>query len=154
MSTPAPLTLEEWSCTTSDVASLGAGGYFTKLLPPGYAFKILRVTKALVTGGTSTVHGVAITDSRVEATGPFDDPDQAGIIYLSSDPSTTPPTADTVAAVTLVIDEVPSQPVCGSALSASDREIRIWTAHDNNDGDCEITVYVELWPSRKWTITS
>lgn len=140
-----------WRCTAADVITLAAQ-YFTFTVPAGHSFKIVRVVKEAVVGGTSTTHGVAITDSRVGASDPFTFPGQPGILYLSSDPSTSPPTADTVTTVNRFIDEVPAQPIAGTPKNAGDRTIRIWHCHDNSDGDCEIHVYVELWESHLWEI--
>lgn len=148
----APLRMDVWRCTSSDASVLPTNDYFTFTLPPGYAGKILRVIKEAVDAGTSTVHGIAITDSRV-ASDPFTFPAQDGILYLSSDPSTSPPTADTKAAVNLVIDEVPVQPVALVCENAGDRKIFIWHGMDGT-GDCEIRVFIELWPSHIWEITA
>ena len=153
MSTQLPMRLDVWRCTSADAAATPASGYFTHPLPIGYAAKILRVIKEAVDAGTSTVHGVAITDSRV-ATDPFVTPGQDGILYLSSDPSTSPPTADTKATVNRIIDEVPAQPVAIVCENAgSSRNILIWHGMDGT-GDCEIRVFVELWPSHIWSITT
>lgn len=153
MSAPPIIKMEVWRCTSADASVTPASGYFTHPLPAGYAGKIVRVIKEAVVAGTSTVHGVAITDDRV-ATDPFATPGQAGILYLSSDPSTSPPTADTVAAVNLIIDEVPAQPVAFVCENAgSSRDILIWHAMDGT-GDCEIRVFIELWPTNIWSITS
>ena len=153
MSTHLPMRLDVWRCTSANAAATPSSGYFTYLLPIGYAAKILRVIKEAVDAGTSTVHGVAITDDRV-ATDPFVTPGQDGILYLSSDPSTSPPTADTKAAVNPIIDEVPAQPVAIVCENAgSSRNILIWHGMDGT-GDCEIRVFVELWPSHIWSITN
>lgn len=141
-----PVLLDVWRCTSSDVSSAPTNDYFTYLLPAGHSGKILRVIKEAVGSGTSTVHGVAITDSRVSSD-PFVLPGQEGILYLSSDPSTTPPTADTKAAVNLIIDEVPAQPVAFTSEDVGDRAIRIWHGMDGT-GPCEIRVHIELWPGR------
>lgn len=139
--------LDVWRCTSSDVSSAPTNDYFTYPLPVGYAGKILRVIKEAVGSGTSTVHGVAITDARVSSD-PFVTPGQAGILYLSSDPSTDPPTADTKATVNLIIDEVPAQPVAFTCENTgSSRNILIWHGMDGT-GPCEIRVHVELWLGR------
>lgn len=145
------LKLDTWRCTAADVVTLGSQ-YFTFMLPAGHSAKVLRVQKEAVTGGTTTTHGVALTDSRVGATDPFVMPGQEGILYLSSDPSTSPPTADTVTTVNRYIDEVPAQPICINAENNGDREIRIWHTHDNSDGSCEIRIHVELWEGRIFEI--
>lgn len=153
MSAPPNIKMDVWLCTSADVATSPTNDYFTHPLPVGYAAKILRVIKEAVDAGTSTVHGVAITDDRV-ASDPFVMPGQAGILYLSSDPSTSPPTADTKATVNRIIDEVPAQPVAIVCENAgSSRNILIWHGMDGT-GDCEIRVFVELWPSHIWTITT